>query len=205
MTDDSPFNRGKVDWSGDNPGMFLKETPNGPYVTLMVYFRIALSPYGPGNAMLLLEEPRRAVSLPEACNLFVGDNDELSHYLFDNFCRKFGVFRNLPAMDAVDFAILDEVAESGDPRSSYVVELKSGDLEITLNWGDLGEPFGADVLPAQSATGHHEMYSCFVEARDASITINGRRLKGQSYPRDFMGRSTSSAFLAFSETWIIGP
>jgi len=44
--------------------------------------------------------------------------------------------------------------------------------------------------------------SVFVESADASITVNGRRLPGKPVPRPFLGRSASSAFLAFSETWI---
>lgn len=203
MNDISPFNRGVVEWTGDNPGIYLKDAADGPYITLMVYFRIVLSPHGPGNAMLLLADPQRKGSSPDAPNVFVGSNDKLSRYLFDNFCRKFGVFRGAAAMDAVDFRPLDHVAERGD-GPSYTVELKSGADRFTLHWGDLQAPFAADVLPARSATGYHEMYSCFVESRDASISINGRRLKGRPFPRDFMGRPTSSAFLAFSETWIRG-
>lgn len=202
MTETSPFNRGTVDWTGDNPGIYLKETADGPYITLMVYFRIVLSPHGPGSAMLLLANPQGKGS-PAAPNVFVGTNDTLSHYLFDNFCRKFGVFRGQPGMDAVEFRGLDNVAERGDGKS-YTVDLKSGKDQFTLRWGDLQAPFAADVLPARSATGHHEMYSCFVESRDASIAVNGTRLKGRPFPRDFMGRPTSSAFLAFSETWVRG-
>ena len=202
MSEASPFNRGTVDWSGDNPGIYLKESADGPYVTLMVYFRIVLSPHGPGNAMLLIGDPQGKGSAG-APNVFLGNNDKLSHYLFDNFCRKFGVFRGLPGMDTVAFKPLDSVTEHGD-RHSYAVDLKSGKDQVALRWGDLQAPFAADVLPARSATGHHEMYSCFVESRDASIALNGSRLKGRPFPRDFMGRPTSSAFLAFSETWVRG-
>ena len=106
-------------------------------------------------------------------------------------------------MDAVEFRPLDNVAERGDGRS-YSVDLKSGKDQFALRWGDLQAPFAADVLPARSATGHHEMYSCFVESRDAAISVNGAQLKGRPFPRDFMGRPTSSAFLAFSETWVRG-
>ena len=202
MTEASPFNPGVVDWTGDNPGIYLKETAEGPYITLMVYFRIVLSPHGPGNAMLLLANPQ-GKGAPAAPNVFVGNNDKLSHYLFDNFCRKFGVFRGAAGMDAVEFRPLDNVAERGDGRS-YTVDLKSGKDQFTLRWGDLQAPFAADVLPLRSATGQHEMYSCFVESRDAAISVNGARLKGRPFPRDFMGRPASSAFLAFSETWVRG-
>jgi hypothetical protein len=202
MSEASPFNRGTVDWTGDNPGIYLKDSVDGPYIALMVYFRIVLSPHGPGNAMLLLADPQGKGSAA-APNVFVGNNDKLSRYLFDNFCRKFGVFRGAAGMEAVEFKTLDTVSERGDGRS-YTVELKSGKNQFTLSWGDLQAPFAADVLPARSATGHHEMYSCFVESRDASIAVNGTRLKGRPFPRDFMGRPTSSAFLAFSETWVRG-
>ena len=46
------------------------------------------------------------------------------------------------------------------------------------------------------------MYSLFVEAGSAEIVVNGRVLKGNIYPRQFFGRPMSSAFLAFSETWL---
>jgi hypothetical protein len=202
MTAKSPFHPGKVAWSGDNPGIYLKETEAGPYVTLMVYFRIALSPHGAGTTMLLLEAPQQSTSMPGVFNVLLGDNEALSHYLLKDFCRHFGVFRNLPAMAAPIFMPLDDVVESGDARSRFSVSLRSGKDTFALQWSDLAEPFAADVLPEQSATGHHEMYSCFVEAREASIVVNGRKLKGQPFPRDFMGRQASSAFLAFSETWI---
>jgi len=32
--------------------------------------------------------------------------------------------------------------------------------------------------------------------------VNGRPLKGQPVPREFAGRQSSTAFLAYSETWI---
>jgi hypothetical protein len=46
------------------------------------------------------------------------------------------------------------------------------------------------------------MFSLFVEAQRVTATVNGRPLKGQPVPRDFAGRRSSTAFLAFSETWV---
>jgi hypothetical protein len=46
------------------------------------------------------------------------------------------------------------------------------------------------------------MFSLFIEARRVTATVNGRRLRGQPVPRDFQGRRSSTAFLAFSETWV---
>jgi hypothetical protein len=33
-------------------------------------------------------------------------------------------------------------------------------------------------------------------------TINGKSVAGKSFPRDWVGRKSTTAFLAFSETWI---
>jgi len=46
------------------------------------------------------------------------------------------------------------------------------------------------------------MYSPFLEANDALVTVNGRPLEGGVVERDFAGTRKSTAFLAFSETWI---
>ena len=46
------------------------------------------------------------------------------------------------------------------------------------------------------------MPSLFVPADEASVTVNGRRLPGKPVPRDFAGRTITTAMLAFSETWI---
>ena len=56
---------------------------------------------------------------------------------------------------------------------------------------------------ADSATGRHEMYSIFLEAGAAEIRLNGTALPGQVAERQFFGRTMSTAFLAFSETWVI--
>jgi hypothetical protein len=56
--------------------------------------------------------------------------------------------------------------------------------------------------PPQSPTGRHALSSVFVEAGGVSARVNGRELSGHPSVRDFVGRRSSTAFLAFSETWI---
>jgi hypothetical protein len=49
---------GAIDWSGENPGMYLKESTDGPFVTLVSFFRVMLSPHGGGHAVVVLQEPQ---------------------------------------------------------------------------------------------------------------------------------------------------
>jgi len=51
---------GTVDWSGENPGISLKERPDGPFVALASFFRVVLSPHGRGHALVLLQSPQDA-------------------------------------------------------------------------------------------------------------------------------------------------
>jgi hypothetical protein len=94
------------------------------------------------------------------------------------------------------------VRASGDPRRAYSESVKGDGVEATLTWEGLGEPFAVELPVEKSATGRHEMFSLFVEADQAGGTINGRRLAGRVFPRDFAGRVSRTAFLAFSETWV---
>jgi len=199
---DHPFPSGTVDWSGDNPGIYLKDSADGPFISLMVWFRIALSSYGKGHALVLFEDPMRAASWPEVANFCICDNEPLARYLVDGYCKKFGVFRDAKAFEALSYLPMLGHTAGGDNVKTSIVTATATGLDVELSWKRLGKPFAADVLPEQSATGAHEMYSVFVESADASIVVNGRRLRGKPYPRPFMGRTASSAFLAFSETWL---
>ena len=51
---------GTFRWSGENPGISLKEHHDGPYVALASFFRIVLSPHGRGHALVLLQSPHDA-------------------------------------------------------------------------------------------------------------------------------------------------
>ncbi len=202
MTAETPVHPGAVDWSGENPGMYLKDKPDGPFVTLVSFFRVVVSPYGRGQALVLLESPLLDTSLPEALNVCVTDNDALAHWLVAEFLSRFGAFRGATALPSMRYVPLTGSQASGDPRESYMEWVKGDGVEVTLSWEDLGQPFMIKLPAQQSATGRHELWSLFVESGRVSARVNGRELRGRPVPRDFAGRRSSTAFLAFSETWI---
>jgi len=197
-----PIHPGIVDWSGENPGMYLKETADGRFTTLASFFRVVLSPHGRGHALVLLEAPWLDVSIPEALNVCVTDNEPLARWLVAEFVTSFGAFRGVPALASLQYRRLTGTAASGDHRSSYVEWVKGDGLEATLTWSGLGDPFMVEMPLERSATGRHEMFSLFVEAADAMLIVNGRKAIGRPVPRDFAGRASTTAFLAFSETWV---
>ena len=191
-----------MDWSGENPGMYLKENADGPFSTLVSFFRVVASPHGRGHALILLEAPLLHGSYPEALNVCVTDNESLARYLVSDFAAHFGAFKGAEALEYMDYVKLTGVAATGDTRSAYMEWIKGEGVEASLSWENLGEPFMVSIPKEKSATGRHALFSLFVDARKVTATVNGRTLKGQPVPREFAGRQSSTAFLAYSETWI---
>ena len=193
---------GTVEWSGENPGISLKERPDGPFTTLASFFRVVLSPHGRGHALVLMQSPQEAKPPADRVNVCLTDNEPLARYLVANFVANFGAFKGTPGLQGLAYRKLDSVQASGDPTSSYSETVKAGDLAVQLTWSGLGKAFCFALPPDKSATGQHHMPSLFVGCQNATITVNGRVLPGKPVPRDVAGHSISTAMLAFSETWI---
>ena len=197
-----PVNPGSVEWSGENPGIYLKDREDGAWLALSVFFRVVTSPHGRGTGIVVLGAPDRAAGHPEAPNFCITDNPPLMRYLIADFVSKFASFRGSVALPQMTYLPVTGVQTEGDGISHYAETMRAAGVEATLRWEELGAPFAVDVPVEMSATGSHQMYSVFFEAKRASILVNGKPLPGRVFPRDFLGRRMSTAFLAFSETWI---
>lgn len=198
----SPLNPGTVDWSGENPGIYLREREDTPWLALSVFFRVVLSPHGRGTGIVVLGAPGEARGFPDVPNLCVGDNDKLMRWLVAEFVSKFGAFRGMAGLGAMPYLKLARAETQAEGRRYYEETVAANNAEVRLRWENLGDPVAADVPVALSATQGHQMYSVFQSAERGTITINGNALPGRATMRDFLGRRMSTAFLAFSETWI---
>ena len=185
---------GEVAWSGDNSGIYLKHEPGGDYVTRASYFRVTYSPHGIGNVLVLLSGPT---------NVCLHDNEALALWLVRDFARHFPQFRASPEMDRLDYyAGLDVQVSEGDARNGIRERFRAPGFEVDLRWAPAGDAFFVVLPPGRSATGVHEMYSLFFDVREASVTLDGRRLPGVVTERELHGRRAPTSFLALSETWV---
>ena len=94
-----------------------------------------------------------------------------------------------------------DFARSGDPRSAPVETVASRADAIRLTWWDCIEPF---VLNAPPGFNDRPLgvFSTFFPARAAQVEINGAVVPGQPWPETRGDRQSSSACLAWSETWV---
>jgi len=198
------INPGDVIWSGENPGIYLKddERPQLPWGTLSLFFRIVLSPHGAGRAMLVLGAPDVVAGYPQVANFCITDNLPMARYLADEFVTQFGAFRNMPALQGMSWHTMTDCATQTDGKTMHSETLRAPGIEASMNWHSLHAPFAADVAPAVSATGAHQMYSVFRGADRGNVVVNGKPLPGRAVERDFLGGRLSSAFLAFAESWV---
>ncbi len=194
--------KGKVEWTGENPGINLKERADSPFVTLASFFRVLLSPHGRGHALVLMQSPQEASPPADRPNVCYTDNEVLARYLVSDFLSHFAQYRGLPSPAALTYRKLDSVTSSGDPATTYSETVKAGADTVRMTWSGLGEPFCFALPPDKSATGRHYMPSLFIGCRDATVTLNGRQLPGKPVPREIAGHTISTAMLAFSETWV---
>ena len=93
----TPVNPGTVDWTGENPGIYLKETADGPYTCLASFFRVFYSPHGPGHALFLLWDAQSE----HPYNACYSDNERLAEYLRDESLVHFTTFRGNPLLDGL--------------------------------------------------------------------------------------------------------
>ncbi len=200
-----PITPGTVDWTGENPGILLKDA-SGAFTAMALFFRVAWSPAGQGQVLWLYGSPGSRVGTPAAPNVVLTDNIELATYLKSNFVGRLGAFRDVPAFEGMAPRLAQVVRSSGDPMGHRYAETIVGEgLSIELVWEDLEPPKALELTPDQVGTGAHTMFTLLVPARSAQILVNGRPLPGQLGMRVQAGFETTTAFLYFSETWVIPP
>jgi hypothetical protein len=90
---------------------------------------------------------------------------------------------------------------SGDTATAWKETIRSAGTTVELVWRDFYEPF---VIESRAGVPHnpYTILSTFIPARSADVIINGTRAAGSPTPRMRGTHQSSSAFLAFAETWL---
>lgn len=199
------FTPGRVDWTGENPGIVLVDAAGKP-TAMALFFRIVWSPVGRGTVLMLYGSPDSVEGTEAAPNVLVSDNPRLSEFLRTGFLADLEDFANCPAYRGLAHRDLETCRTSGDPTGTrYVETVSSRGLVVELVWEGLEEPKALELPPALTGTGAHTMFSLLVPAQRGRIIVNGRDLPGATGSRVQAGFETTTAFLYFSETWILPP
>jgi hypothetical protein len=107
-----------------------------------------------------------------------------------------------PAFADVSLPVVDAAFErEGDPRSAATESIVSSGEALTLTWYDFNEPFVLTMPPGFNNR-PIGVFSTFFPARRAQVELNGRFATGLPWAEKRGDRQSSSACLAWSESWV---
>ena len=98
-----------------------------------------------------------------------------------------------------DIPVIDSIFErSGDGINFWTENVDSEDENISLTWYDFETPYMLTVAAGSAEGRPHGVYSCFIPARRAQLTLNGIVAAGRPFPEMRGDRTSSTACLALS-------
>jgi hypothetical protein len=187
----SPVDPNDVMMTGENS--FIRYSPDGgkTQTDRVSHWRVLWCPAGAGHALFAKS------TLSGGAVRIWSDNPpvarwlqkEIESYLFPAFA------------DAATPVVPAAFARSGgaDTRAAELVTAK--DAEILLSWENFLAPFVLNMPPG-SAGRPIGVFSTFFPAKAARISLNGRVAAGTPYAEKRGERDSTSACLAWSETWV---
>jgi len=192
VTTNNPTDPNQVRLTGENSFIRLMQQQGGVHTTRVSHWRVLWSPAGAGHALFLKSDAIGDQVRVYADNIALARwlQEEIESLLFPQFAD-----RSLPVVEA-DFI------KSGDGRAFWTERVDSDDDSILLSWYDFIEPFMLRVAAGSIAGRPHGVYSCFVPAKQAQVTINGKVASGKPFLEMRGDKQSSSACLAWSETWV---
>lgn len=182
----------QVRLTGENSFIRLAGTSDGPQTTRTSHWRVLWSPAGQGHVLFAQSD------ITEQAVRIYADNIALARWLQEEIESML-----FPAFADQDLPVIEgDFLKSGDGLAYWTETIETDDETIRLTWYDFGEPFVITVAPGSGAFPNHGVYSCFLPAARAQFSINQRVASGRPFPQDRNGRKSSTACLAWSETWV---
>jgi hypothetical protein len=187
----SPTDPNEVRLTGENSFIRLSQG-GGDFTTRASHWRVWFSPAGMGCVLLLQSE------LTDGQTRIYSDNIALARWLQEELESQINppnADPNIPVIEAT-------FSRTGDSSSFWTEYISSDDAEISMTWHDFIDPFIVRVEAGTRPTGPHGVYSCFIPAKGARLTVNGQQAAGSPQPQERDGHTSSTAALAISESWV---
>jgi hypothetical protein len=175
--------------TGENSFVRLSNDNGNTIPERVSHWRVLWSPAGQGHALFIESSLKK--------NLVYSDNAGVARYLQ----RTIELLLHPPFADG-GLPIVDAKFErSGNSLSTVEERVVSAKDQIILTWWDFMPPFVL-TMPPGAMNRPLGVYSTFIPARAAQLSVNGQAAPGKVFPQERGGRPSSSCVLAWSETWV---
>ena len=185
---------GKVFVSGENPVIRLLDKPDGTPLAVASFWRIIWSPVGAGHVCYVTTGDGKS---PGDLRVALVDNQKLFDYLTNDILGTY----DKSYLERPFKTIQATFSKSGDALTDWKEVCRSEQYTVELVWRDFYPAFQLDT-PAGGPRNPFGLTSLFIPAKSADLSVNGKKISGNVYPQMLGPAQSSSAFLAFSETWI---
>jgi hypothetical protein len=176
--------------TGENSFVRLSNDGGNTIAERVSHWRVLWSPAGQGHALFIES------SLTGKGPRIYADNASVARYLqrmIEILLYKEFAAGSLPIVDA-------KFERSGNSLSTVEERIVSSKDEIILSWWDFMAPFVL-TMPPGAMNRPLGVYSTFLPARSAQLSVNGQVATAKLFPQERFGRASSSCCLAWSETW----
>ena len=176
--------------TGENSFIRLSNDGGSTIVERVSHWRVLWSPAGQGHALFIDS------SLTGKGPRVYADNPGVARYLqrtIETLLWKEFAEPSLPVIHA-------GFSRGGDSLSTVEERIVSREDEIVLCWWDLIKPFIL-TMPPGAMNRPLGVYSTFIPARSAQLSVNGRAASAAVFPMERFGKPASSCCLAWSESW----
>jgi len=178
--------------TGENSFIRLSGDSGATQSSRLSHWRVLWCPAGAGHTLFIQSE------LTEGQPRIYSDNAAVARwlqrtietYLFPAFADE-----SLPVVSAA-------FSRAGDPRGVVIERIESRNDSIVMTWYDCIAPFVLTLPPGEPPERPIGVFSTFFPARGAQVELNGRFASGSPWPEMRGDRQSSSACLAWSETWV---
>ena len=177
--------------TGENSFIRLSHDAGKTQTDRYSHWRVLWCPAGAGHALFMQSE------LTAGKVKIFSDNVAVARWLQRNIETLL-----FPAFADEKVAILSaDFMRHGDAQSSAIETVTSSENEITLTWYDFIAPLVL-TLPPGFNNRPIGVFSTFFPARAAQVEMNGDVTTGLPWEEMRGDRKSSSACLAWSETWV---
>jgi hypothetical protein len=176
--------------TGENSFIRLSNDGGKSIAERVSHWRVLWSPAGQGHALFI--ESSFTGKGPRV----YADNAGVARYLqrmIENLLYPGFAAESLPVIDA-------RFERGGNSLSTVEERIVSRKDEIILSWWDLMAPFVL-TMPPGAMNRPLGVYSTFLPARSAQLSVNGEAASAKVFPQERFGKPSSSCCLAWSETW----
>jgi len=185
-------------FSGENPGMTLYAPGTDQAVTVASYWHCTDSPWGVGHALVLWLGAESEIGHG---GIFT-DNLDLAQILVSKLTQYFPEFTDIPVST---FEFVNASCEHAFDGDCYLVTCQTPKARIEMEW--IGPLDRKQLIWPQFPTGTtaFDLTTVICPCQAGHIQLNGKPVAGEvKTSKTANGRPSSTAFLAFAETWV-GP